>query len=85
MVSLTLTPSPHIIDDSPRDASLRVISIDLEFPEAVVNHAMQIGLSTHSPNIAILANSSSVVSHSAILLFAHIAELILAAGRKEFC
>jgi len=80
MVPLALTASPYVVHYGPWDASLGVIGIHLQFPETILQHAMQIALSSHCPDVTILARGCGVISHCAVLLLSTIAELILTAG-----
>ena len=78
MVPLAFTASPYVIDNGTRNAALRVVSIDLELPEAFVQHAVQVALCAKRPDVAILTSCRRVVSHRTVLTFAKVAELVFA-------
>ena len=84
-ILLALTPSPHIIDDSPRNTSSGVIEIALHLPTALIESPKEIRLNALSVDITVLSDSRRIPSGLTIGVTTLIAELILATGRQEAC
>ena len=80
MVALPLSSSPYIIDDSPWDATFRMIGIDLHVPGPFGECSKEVSLSSHCPDISVLSHCCGVVGGRPIEVLSFVSELILTIG-----
>ena len=76
MVPLPFTPSPYIIDDSTRYSSLRMVGICLHIPIAIGDMSTDVFFGSKRPDVTIVTDGCSIVSHGIVLIHTLIAELV---------
>ena len=60
-----------------------MVSVGLHVPSSPVEDAVDVRLSTQSPDIAVLTGGCGIVGHGAIGILTTVTEIVLAAGVKK--
>ena len=84
-VLLPFTAPPHVVDDGTRDAAGGVIKIAFQLPRALIELSEEVGLDALGVDVTILSDGCRVPGRLSVGIAAFVAELVLAAGRKEAC
>ena len=73
-------PSPHVVDDSSRDAPFRGVVVEIGFPLAAWQISLQAALEAYGVDVAVLSDGCGVVCYLARGGDTSVAELIFPAG-----